>query len=248
MRRWMRYTGDLEIQGRKVEYFGPANWSRPGMLTFAETPSWKEKSHPESIVLDSRDEFYALFIEANNTGKFEYVTSEMRLPRGVTIGHPFKRMCGVPSPVAGSVYVHQSVDIGCHTVIDRGIYGEFTEIEEGTMIDNLVHVGHSAMIGKDVTIVAGTVVGGWTVIGDGAWIGMNVSLKDNIRIGDHALIGTGAVVLRSVPAYALVYGNPARQHGWVCSCRKPLEFGKGTLTACRCGIEYGLYGEEVVPC
>ena len=245
MRRWLRYTGDLEVAGRKVEYFGPANWSRPGMLTFAETPEWKKKAHPEAIVIESREDFNALFIEAAESGAFEPVSS--RRPYAI-LGSPFKRINGRPSPVAGSVWVHPSVDIGIHSVIDNGIYGEFTEIGAGTMIDNLVHVGHSAMIAENVTIVAGTVVGGWTVIGVGAWIGMNASLKDNIVIGDHALIGAGAVVLNDVKPYSMVYGNPAKHQGWVCSCRSRIHFGDGTLTNCRCGAVYGLSGDEVTPC
>jgi hypothetical protein len=36
------------------------------------------------------------------------------------------------------------------------------------------------------------------------------------------MIGAGAVVTRDVPDYGLVYGNPARLHGFVCPCGEKL--------------------------
>ena len=49
----------------------------------------------------------------------------------------------------------------------------------------------------------------------GASIGANATIVCGASIGAYALVGAGAVVTHDVPAYALVYGNPARQHGWV---------------------------------
>ena len=49
----------------------------------------------------------------------------------------------------------------------------------------------------------------------GAAIGANATIVCGVTIGAWAMIGSGSVVSRSVPAYALVYGNPARRHGWV---------------------------------
>jgi hypothetical protein len=43
-----------------------------------------------------------------------------------------------------------------------------------------------------------------------------------VTIGRWALIGSGAVVTRDVPDYGLVYGNPARLHGFVCPCGEKL--------------------------
>lgn len=42
------------------------------------------------------------------------------------------------------------------------------------------------------------------------WIGDSVILLPGVTIGDGAIIGAGAVVTRSVPAYGIVAGNPAR--------------------------------------
>ena len=54
-----------------------------------------------------------------------------------------------------------------------------------------------------------------TRVGQGATIGAGAVIVCGNTIGEYAMVGAGAVVTRDVPAYALVYGNPARQKGWV---------------------------------
>jgi UDP-2-acetamido-3-amino-2,3-dideoxy-glucuronate N-acetyltransferase len=76
-----------------------------------------------------------------------------------------------------------------------------------------------------------------TLVKRGASIGANATIVCGRTIGEHALIGAGAVVTRDIPPYALVYGNPARQHGWACECGLVLAFGDTTAT-CECGRAY----------
>ncbi len=81
------------------------------------------------------------------------------------------------------------------------------------------------------------------VIEKGASIGANSVLKGGITVGRYALVGMGAVVTRSVPAHALVYGNPARPHGYVCRCGLklgPEETGEPARFRCSCGLRYRL--------
>ena len=47
-------------------------------------------------------------------------------------------------------------------------------------------------------------------IGNDVWIGQNAIILHGVEIGDGAVVGAGAVVTHSVPAYAIVAGNPAR--------------------------------------
>jgi UDP-2-acetamido-3-amino-2,3-dideoxy-glucuronate N-acetyltransferase len=65
-------------------------------------------------------------------------------------------------------------------------------------------------------------------------------------IGYWAMVGAGAVVTRSVPDYALVYGNPARMRGWVCRCGGKLVRISDSSLACCCGLTYELIGEDEV--
>jgi UDP-2-acetamido-3-amino-2,3-dideoxy-glucuronate N-acetyltransferase len=57
-----------------------------------------------------------------------------------------------------------------------------------------------------------------TIVRKGATIGANATILCGTTIGRYAFIGAGAVVTRNVHDHALIYGNPARQHGWMCQC------------------------------
>lgn len=48
------------------------------------------------------------------------------------------------------------------------------------------------------------------IIGSDVWIGIETLLMPGIKIGDGAVIGAGSVVVKDVPPYAVVGGNPAR--------------------------------------
>ena len=73
-----------------------------------------------------------------------------------------------------------------------------------------------------------------THVRKGASIGANATIVCGIEIGPSAFIGAGTVVIRDVPAHALMAGNPARQIGWMCSCGAKL---KEDL-ACDCGCRF----------
>src|SRR2546423_1649198 len=61
-----------------------------------------------------------------------------------------------------------------------------------------------------------------TLVKYGASIGAGAVVLCGVTIGQFALIGAGSVVTRDVPPHALVFGNPARQHGYVCRCAHSL--------------------------
>ena len=85
-----------------------------------------------------------------------------------------------------------------------------------------------------------------TLVRRGASIGANATIVCGSTIGEHALIGAGAVVTRDVPAYAIVYGNPARQHGWACQCGIPLNFTAETAACTECGRRYRQSNAETI--
>ena len=72
----------------------------------------------------------------------------------------------------------------------------------------------------------------------GATIGANATILPGVTIGEHAFIGAGAVVTCDVPAHALVYGNPARAHGWMCECGERLPGGKKGVQCKACARSY----------
>jgi UDP-2-acetamido-3-amino-2,3-dideoxy-glucuronate N-acetyltransferase len=71
-----------------------------------------------------------------------------------------------------------------------------------------------------------------THVGKGASIGANATIVCGHNIGDYAFIGAGAVVTKTVPAFALVVGNPSKQIGWMSEYGHRLEFNKDGIAIC----------------
>lgn len=85
-----------------------------------------------------------------------------------------------------------------------------------------------------------------TTVKKGASIGANATIVCGHDIGEYAFIGAGAVVTKTVPAYALVVGNPARQTGWMSEWGHKLAFdADGYATCPESGERYQLKNKEV---
>jgi UDP-2-acetamido-3-amino-2,3-dideoxy-glucuronate N-acetyltransferase len=86
-----------------------------------------------------------------------------------------------------------------------------------------------------------------THVGKGASIGANATIVCGHDIGEYAFIGAGAVVTKTVPAYALVVGNPAKQIGWVGEFGHKLLFDEQGIAICpEEGSSYRLDETKVV--
>ncbi|XBH10960.1 UDP-3-O-(3-hydroxymyristoyl)glucosamine N-acyltransferase [Edaphobacter paludis] len=115
-------------------------------------------------------------------------------------------------PQQGSLHVEDDVEIGANSTIDRGALGE-TRIGRGTKIDNLVHIGHNCVIGKNVIIAAQTGISGSSVVEDGAILGGQVGIGEHATVGAGVILGGGAGVLSGKKMRGpgqVFWGRPAR--------------------------------------
>jgi len=111
-------------------------------------------------------------------------------------------------PQLGRVIIEDDVEVGANSAIDRGA-GPDTVIGRGTMIDNLVQIGHNVQIGRGCVIVAMVGISGSTKIGDHVVIAAQSGIAGHLAIGDGARISARSGVFRDVPAGAQVVGFPA---------------------------------------
>jgi UDP-2-acetamido-3-amino-2,3-dideoxy-glucuronate N-acetyltransferase len=80
-----------------------------------------------------------------------------------------------------------------------------------------------------------------TLVKKGASIGANATIVCGITLGEFAFIGAGAVVVKDVPPYALILGNPGRRVGWMSEFGHRLEFdGEGIAVCPESGEKYVL--------
>jgi UDP-3-O-[3-hydroxymyristoyl] glucosamine N-acyltransferase len=112
-------------------------------------------------------------------------------------------------PHLGDVIIEDNVEIGPNSCIDRGTLGS-TLIKRGVKLDNLVYVGHNAVIGEHTGISGNTTIGG-SVIGKFCWIAPGCTVKEKITIGDNSFIGIASVVVEDVEEGSFMLGYPARK-------------------------------------
>lgn len=111
-------------------------------------------------------------------------------------------------PHYGNVVIHDNVEIGNNTCIDRGSLSD-TVIDENVKIDNLVHIAHNVKIGKNSLIIACSMIAGSVVIGKNSWVAPSSTIRNGITIGENTTIGLASTVTKSVLDKQTVMGSPA---------------------------------------
>ncbi|QNM98056.1 acyltransferase [Chitinimonas koreensis] len=131
----------------------------------------------------------------------------------VMVARLFLKHCGKDVAIGSGCDFSPDIELG-----DRSGLGNRCLVQGGAII------GRDVMIGPDVKIYTRNHVHAdldrpmreqgveWkqTTIGDDVWIGANVIVLPGVTVADHAILAAGSVVTKSVPAYAVVGGNPAR--------------------------------------
>jgi UDP-3-O-[3-hydroxymyristoyl] glucosamine N-acyltransferase len=112
----------------------------------------------------------------------------------------------------GSVVIGENVEIGALTAIDAGTIRP-TVVGQGTKIDNLVHIGHNCVIGKDCLIAGQSGIAGSVRIGDRTVLGGKAGVGDNLTIGADAVIGGACNIMANVPAGRVMMAMPAMPIG-----------------------------------
>ena len=103
----------------------------------------------------------------------------------------------VKIPQIGRVVIHDFVDIGANTTIDRGAIDD-TVIEEGTKLDNLIQIAHNCRIGAHTVIAGCTGIAGSAIIGKHCKIGGAAMILGHLNIADNVTISPGSMIMRSI--------------------------------------------------
>jgi acetyltransferase-like isoleucine patch superfamily enzyme len=160
--------------------------------------------HPSAVVAPSA-----------SIGEGTYVWNWTQVREGAVIGQ-----CCVLSK---GVYIDANVVIGDNVKIQNNV-----SVYSGVELEDGVFCGPHCVFTNDKVPRAINVDGSiksardWIVsktrVKKGASIGAHSVIVCGITIGEWSMIGAGSVVTKDVPAYALVYGNPATVRGFVCKC------------------------------
>jgi len=123
--------------------------------------------------------------------------------------------------IGKDVYVDQNVKIGNNVKVQNGV-----SIYDGVTIEDDVFLGPHMTFTNDLNPRSFNEE--WvltpTLVKRGASIGAHATIVCGVELGEYSMIGSGSVVTKDVPAYGLVYGNPAKLRGFVCKCGKKALF------------------------
>ena len=166
----------------------------------------------------------------------------MSIGEGTKIWHFSHVMPG--ARIGAGCSLGQNSYVGSRAVVgNRCRIQNNVSLYDGVTLEDEVFVGPSAVFTNVVTpraFVDRKQEYAETRVGRGASIGANATIVCGLTIGAYALIGAGAVVTRSIPAYSLALGVPARPVGWVCRCGQRLQQRDPALWICpECQARYG---------
>ena len=173
-----------------------------------------------------------------------YVDDGVSLGEGVKIWHF--------SHILGGVTIGPRCNLGQNVVVGPDVsIGEGCKIQNNVSLYKGVRLGDYVFCGPSCVFTNVTTpraainrMGaiGETHVGDHATIGANATIVCGHDIGPFALIAAGAVVTKTVPAFALMAGVPARRIGWVSRAGEVLG---DDLTCPRSGETYRVVGETL---
>lgn len=189
-------AGQVHI-GDGVE-IGPKALIHPGVRLMTKTRiGARAILHPNAVI--GSDGFAFVTAEASTV---EEVRSDLG---GETTSetHPWARIASL-----GGVTIGDDVEIGVGCSIDRGTI-RYTQIGDGTKLDNLVHLGHNVIVGRDCLLCGQVGIAGSTEVGDGVVMAGKVGVSDNLKVGDRVVLGGASVVMTNVPTGRVMLGYPA---------------------------------------
>ena len=115
-------------------------------------------------------------------------------------------------------YIHPSVVLSPNVKLGQGVYillgttiMPYAEIRDFVMISMSVHLAHHTVLNEGTFLSTGVNFGASMVAEKFAYVGISATIMTGVKnLGEDCLVGAGAVVIKDVPAHAVVAGVPAK--------------------------------------
>ena len=97
----------------------------------------------------------------------------------------------------GGLKIGKNVEIGANCTIDRGALDN-TEIHDGVILDNLIHIAHNVVLGKNSAIAASCAIAGSSKIGKNFQMGGLSGVLGHLDICDDVTVGAHTLITKSI--------------------------------------------------
>jgi len=158
-----------------------------------------------------------------------FIDEGVEIGKGTTVWHVSHIMKN--SRIGKNCRIGQNVVIGPNVNVGNGVkIQNNVSVYEGVTLEDDVFCGPSVVFTNVFNPRSEIKRMGElrpTLVRRGATLGANCTIVCGVKIGSYAFVGAGAVVLKDVPDFALVVGNPGRIVGWMCACGNGINFYNG---------------------
>ncbi|MCF8257799.1 MAG: UDP-3-O-(3-hydroxymyristoyl)glucosamine N-acyltransferase [Flavobacteriales bacterium] len=110
----------------------------------------------------------------------------------------------------GHVQIDDDVEIGACCTIDRGV-SSVTRIGSGTKIDNMVHIGHDTVVGRNCLFAAQVGIAGVVTVEDDVILWGQVGVQKDLTIGQGAVVLGQSGIGKSLKGGITYFGSPVRE-------------------------------------
>ena len=168
--------------------------------------------------------------------KSSFIDEDVKIGKGTKIWHfshiQSGAIIGEECTLGQNVNVSNNVIVGNFCKIQNNV-----SLYEGVELEDYVFCGPS-MVFTNIRLPRseypqkGSLHYEKTLVKKSASIGANSTIICGATIGEYSLIGSGSMVTKNVPAFSLVFGNPAKVIGWVSKTGERLIFDETGIARC----------------
>ena len=169
--------------------------------------------------------------------KSSFIDEDVKIGKGTKIWHfshiQSGAIIGEECTLGQNVNVSNNVIVGNYCKIQNNV-----SLYEGVELEDYVFCGPS-MVFTNIRLPRseypqkGSLHYEKTLVKKSASIGANSTIICGTTIGEYSLIGSGSMVTKNVPAFSLVFGNPAKVIGWVSKTGERLVFDETGIARCK---------------
>jgi UDP-N-acetylglucosamine acyltransferase len=217
---WIVFKISNKIQIKNDEKLLPGNYGFNLISTMSIHPT--AIVHPDAKIHDTATIGpFCIIEEDTSIGEGTILDSSVVVHSGTMIGKNNRIfhsavLGGLPQDLGFKSETKTGLEIGDGNLIREScLIARATRTDKPTRIGNNnyimgnVHLAHDGSIGNNVIVVQNTILAGHVEIGNNVFISGLVALHQFGRVGDHSMLAGCSKIVKDVPPFTTIDGNPA---------------------------------------